>query len=205
MTSNLENSKAKNKVNTKDHILMIGHKLVTQKGFTALGLVELLKTAGVPKGSFYHYFESKEQFGQAVIEAYFSTYLRQLDVIFANSVSAKIRLLNYFTQWQEGNTYAHDEGGCLVVKLSAEVADLSDTMREALHQGCQEVIRKIAAVIENGYQDGSIFNYANAHVQAQTLYYLWLGADLSHKLAKEKSSLAIAMMQTQAWLERGFH
>jgi len=50
-----------------------------QKGYTAVGLSELLATAGVPKGSFYHYFRSKEEFGQALLEEYFSEYLGRVD------------------------------------------------------------------------------------------------------------------------------
>jgi len=55
---------------TRQHILDVGYQLVVNQGFTAVGLSQLLKEAGVPKGSFYHYFKSKEQFGQALIEGF---------------------------------------------------------------------------------------------------------------------------------------
>src|SRR5690606_25283697 len=47
---------------TRQHILDTGYRLVLQKGFAALGLQEILKACAVPKGSFYHYFSSKEAF-----------------------------------------------------------------------------------------------------------------------------------------------
>ena len=53
--------------NTKEHLLTTGYKLIAQKGFTAVGIKQILDTAGVPKGSFYHYFASKEAFGEAII------------------------------------------------------------------------------------------------------------------------------------------
>jgi AcrR family transcriptional regulator len=54
--------------NTRQHILETGHRIIAGKGFASVGLNEILKSAGVPKGSFYHYFESKEQYGQALLE-----------------------------------------------------------------------------------------------------------------------------------------
>ena len=45
--------------NTRQHILETGHRIISGKGFASVGLNEILKSAGVPKGSFYHYFESK--------------------------------------------------------------------------------------------------------------------------------------------------
>jgi AcrR family transcriptional regulator len=48
---------------TRQHILDTGYQLVLHKGFAGLGLLEILKACNVPKGSFYHYFSSKEAFG----------------------------------------------------------------------------------------------------------------------------------------------
>ena len=55
----------------RQHIIDVARSLMTQKGYTAVGLTELLAAAGVPKGSFYHYFRSKDEFGQALLEEYF--------------------------------------------------------------------------------------------------------------------------------------
>ena len=52
---------------TREHLLATGELLCMQRGFTGMGLSELLKTAEVPKGSFYHYFRSKEAFGVAML------------------------------------------------------------------------------------------------------------------------------------------
>ena len=54
---------------TREHLLATGERLCMQRGFTGMGLSELLKTAEVPKGSFYHYFRSKEAFGVAIAGA----------------------------------------------------------------------------------------------------------------------------------------
>jgi TetR/AcrR family transcriptional repressor of nem operon len=58
---------------TRQHILDTGNRIIAAKGFSAVGLNEILQAAEVPKGSFYHYFKSKEQFGEALLEAFFDT------------------------------------------------------------------------------------------------------------------------------------
>jgi TetR/AcrR family transcriptional repressor of nem operon len=60
------------------------------KGYAAVGLNEILAAAGVPKGSFYHYFESKDAFGEALLESYFETYLEDLDAMLQRLGSARV-------------------------------------------------------------------------------------------------------------------
>jgi len=65
----------------RQHILDTAQNIIAGRGFTAVGLSEILKSANVPKGSFYHYFNSKEAFGEALLESYFSDYMVQLETL----------------------------------------------------------------------------------------------------------------------------
>ena len=60
-------------------MLDVGRRIMAGKGFSAVGLNEVLAAAGVPKGSFYHYFASKDAFGEALLESYFEQYLAEID------------------------------------------------------------------------------------------------------------------------------
>ena len=85
---------------TRQHILATGKHIIATKGFSSVGLAELLQASEVPKGSFYHYFKSKELFGQALLEDYFTDYLAQLDTLLQTpGLSGRDRLLRYFEQW----------------------------------------------------------------------------------------------------------
>ena len=86
------------------------------------------------------------------------------------------------------------------MKLSAEVSDLSEPMREALKQGAASVVALIANTIERGIKDGSIAN-CDSHVTAQILYNLWLGASLLNKLSHDLSGLQQALTTTQSLLQ----
>lgn len=87
---------------TRTEIIAAGHLLMARKGYTAVGITELLAQAQVPKGSFYHYFASKDAFGEAVMSDYFATYLDNMDRISARSeVTAARRLLDYWQYWYD--------------------------------------------------------------------------------------------------------
>jgi TetR/AcrR family transcriptional repressor of nem operon len=65
--------------NTRSQILTTGRRLTAQQGYTGVGLSSLLKEAGVPKGSFYHYFPSKEAYGCALLEEFMTEYGTRLN------------------------------------------------------------------------------------------------------------------------------
>lgn len=187
--------------NTRQHILDTGNRIIAGKGFSSVGLNEILKAAGVPKGSFYHYFESKEQYGQALLESYFAHYLAVVDELLqAEAASGHERLMRYWQQWLSSQCTACAEQKCLVVKLSAEVADLSDSMRVTLRDGTDQIVARIAALIEAGLADGSLPPALEARATAQVLYQLWLGASLIGKLHRDSAALDNAMRFTRQLL-----
>jgi len=188
--------------NTRQHILDTGLGIFAGKGFASVGLNELLKAAGVPKGSFYHYFESKEQYGQALLEDYFARYLADIDDLFAlDAASAHDRLMRYWQRWLDKQCEECAEQKCLVVKLAAEVADLSDAMRLTLRDGTERIVDRIAALIEAGAADASL-PALDARPTAQMLYQLWLGASLLGKLHRNSQALENAMRYTRQVLTR---
>lgn len=184
--------------NTKVHLLATGYELIAQKGFTAVGIKQILDTAGVPKGSFYHYFASKESFGEAIINHYFTRYKRRLDIIAMQDVCAQQKLYNYFQNWYDTQQNGCDHEKCLVVKLSAEVADMSETMRKALYAGYQQTITWIGDQIKAGWADGSIPQQDNISAEsiAKRWYFAWLGASLIAKISQTNIPLAEVWQMT---------
>jgi len=152
---------------TKQHIINIGYQLIAEKGFTRVGLTEILKTVAVPKGSFYHYFNSKEQFGEAIIDHYFSDYLSRLDTYFRpnEEQTAYQQLIAYWQLWAAHHSDNATQQRCLVVKLSAEVADQSI---------CKQ----------------------DENETATLLYSMWLGASLLSILHRDNPLLTQTLKQT---------
>jgi TetR/AcrR family transcriptional repressor of nem operon len=184
----------------RQHIIDVARSLMTNKGYTAVGLAEVLSTAGVPKGSFYYYFKSKEEFGQALLEEYFSEYLGRVDTLMARPGTGAERLLAYFNYWTETQGNDLPEGKCLVVKLGAEVCDLSEDMRGVLEIGTAKIIERITACVEIGVADGSIHPEGDHQGFAESLYQLWLGASLLVKVNKSTESFGKALTMTKRML-----
>jgi TetR/AcrR family transcriptional regulator, transcriptional repressor for nem operon len=182
------------------HILEVAQPLFLRKGFTAVGLAEVLAAARVPKGSFYHYFGSKESFGEAVLEAYFSGYLERMDALLAQPGTAARRLIAYFQDWLDSQTGDEAQSRCLAVKLGAEVCDLSESMRAALKRGTRSVTERLAHCIESGRADGSLPDAPDAQIIAVTLYQNWLGASLLAKITRDRAPLDAAMNGTRQLL-----
>lgn len=189
---------------TKTHLLDIGYQLIAKKGFTAVGIKQILDTAGIPKGSFYHYFASKEAFGEAIISNYFVHYKMRLDAISNQDINAQQKLYNYFQNWYDTQQNGCDHGKCLVVKLSAEVADMSESMRLALNAGYQQIISWLAEQIKAGWADNSVPRLDNiaAESMAKRWYFAWLGASLIAKTSQTNTPLAEVWQMTTTQMGR---
>lgn len=185
----------------RDNIVAVGQRIMAAKGFSAVGLNEILKTAGVPKGSFYYYFASKDAFGVALLEKYFEDYLAEIDASLQQAGMTMAQgLLQYFGRWRTNQLVSDCHGKCLVVKLGAEVADLSEPMRLALKQGTSGIIERLAGAIERGVAEGSLNVAGNPGQLAGSLYQLWLGASVMAKITRDASPFDAAMRTTQEML-----
>lgn len=185
----------------RDTILATGQRIMGGKGFSAVGLNEVLAAAGVPKGSFYHYFGSKDAFGEALLEAYFDAYLDDMERIFRQPGKNKaVQMEDYFAAWQDNQSFEDCQGKCLAVKLGAEVADLSDSMRAALDRGTAAIIAGMADAIKAGQADGVFPNQEDAAQLAQSLYQLWLGASVMVKIVRTPQPFDTALLTSRQLL-----
>ncbi|CAO1667414.1 MULTISPECIES: TetR/AcrR family transcriptional regulator [Salinicola] len=188
----------------KTQILDIAQSTMGSRGFSAVGLNEILKAAQVPKGSFYHYFESKEAFGVALLERYFSRYLAELDELLAtrDESSSVSRLMRYWQRWVDTQT-GHDlQSRCLVVKLGAEVSDLSDSMRQVLENGTDRIIERLTRELTRARQNGEITADDDDGELAASLYQMWLGASMLAKVTQDDRPLQSALSTTRRLLGR---
>ena len=182
----------------KKNILDVAKLLISKKGFTAVGLNEVLHAAQVPKGSFYHYFGSKDAFGVALLDGYFETYLNEMTAIFERQELTEMEKLDlYFCQWIENQTGKSDSGKCLAVKLGAEVADLSEPMRLALHRGTSKVIECLASAISRHQLREGLAPGHCAQPTALQLYSLWMGTSVMAKIVNNAEPFSHAMSITR--------
>jgi TetR/AcrR family transcriptional repressor of nem operon len=182
---------------TRSHILAVGRSLTARQGYTGVGLNALLKAADVPKGSFYHYFPSKEAYGCALLEDFVEQYRKDLGAtLLDTSQHARARFFGYFAGWLQKQTGPALQDRCLVVKLSAEVADLSPDMSKILRKGVEDIIASLSDTLDQGITEGSIAPLPDTKSLAQSIYHQWLGASLVAGLSRDDAALKAAMATT---------
>ena len=118
---------------TRECILRSGMEILTEKGYLATGIDEVLRQVDVPKGSFYHYFDSKEGFGLALIKSYSNFFMHKLDKHLNDKRLAPIERLNSFlVDATKGMARYNFRRGCLVGNLGQEMSALPESFRNAI-------------------------------------------------------------------------
>lgn len=147
------------------------------KSYHAVGIQEILAEVEVPKGSFYHYFESKEAFGVAIIEYYGEQLASAIRArVKDSSDSPRQRIINYFVNIRDYYAVNGCGRGCLVAKLATEVANPSSEMRDALKREFDKWTELFASCIREGQTGNEIASEHSAEAMAEFLYTSWEGA-----------------------------
>jgi TetR/AcrR family transcriptional repressor of nem operon len=164
---------------TKERILDAAEVLMLEKSFHSVGLNEILAAVKVPKGSFYHYFKSKEQFGVEMLKHYTANaiaYKTQMLLSASPEADPLQRLLTFL----ESNIAKCQESDgkcpCLVVKLTSEVADFSEPMREVLAEGNRKWTGVLEKLLREGIAKKKISSRVDPPIMAAVIQDLLTGA-----------------------------
>jgi len=175
---------------TRDALLRRGLEVLTEQGFCATGIDYILKEVGVPKGSFYHYFPSKEAFGRAVLDEYARYFAQLLDRWLLDESLAPLERLVGFVQSAKGGMARHDyRRGCMVGNLGQEVSMLPEGFRSVLEQILQEWQAKLAACLTTAQSQGEFAADADCDELAAFFWIGWEGAVLRARLVKNDTPL----------------
>ncbi|MCD5994122.1 TetR/AcrR family transcriptional regulator [Pseudomonas sp. CDFA 602] len=175
---------------TRDALLRRGLEVFTEQGFCATGIDYILKEVGVPKGSFYHYFPSKEAFGHAVLDEYARYFAQLLNRWLLDESLAPLERLVGFVQSAKGGMARHDyRRGCMVGNLGQEVSMLPEGFRSVLEQILQEWQAKLAACLAAAQSQGEFAADADCDELAAFFWIGWEGAVLRARLVKDDTPL----------------
>jgi TetR/AcrR family transcriptional repressor of nem operon len=179
--------------NVRQKIVDAGLEVLIKKGFNGSGVQDITEAAGVPKGSFYNHFESKEALGAEVVERYGRDNPRR-SALADTSLSPLRRLRTHFERLNEAFTDAHFGHGCLLGNFSAELADQSQLIRARLADLYMAWSTDIAVVIAEAQADGSISTRTSAADLGAFLLDAYEGALLRARV--EKSGRAFDRFMT---------
>jgi len=173
------------RTNTREEIVRKGAELIHAQGFNATGLQQILQAAGIPKGSFYFYFKSKEDFGLAIID-YFNAIISE---IFTHYLSdGKIpplkRLEKLFGFFEASFQKSGNALGCPIGNLSLELANTNERLRVHLVGVIETLIAQLESCLEEAKRDKSVPADLNTADTARFIFQGFEGAVMHMKVVK---------------------
>ncbi|MPQ67848.1 MULTISPECIES: TetR/AcrR family transcriptional regulator [unclassified Pseudomonas] len=179
---------------TREMLIRCGTEILTEQGFMATGIDTVLKRVGVPKGSFYHYFDSKEAFGQAVLESYAGYFARKLDRWLLDASLPPLQRLRGFVDEAKAGMARHEfRRGCLVGNLGQEVTLLPDSYREQLDAVFRSWELRLSRCLQAAQAAGELAADADCEALASFFWIGWEGAVLRARLVRSDVPLEIFM------------
>ncbi|WP_420398656.1 TetR/AcrR family transcriptional regulator [Flagellimonas sp.] len=147
-----------------NELLEKGMEVLWSKGYNATSVNDIVQAAGVPKGSFYFYFDSKEDFAVKAITTYFNlNYTPAKEILDDLSKSPKQRLLDFYEfRCSVIKNELECKMGCLACNLGNEMAEHSEKIRSAIAAKEETIRNEIAAVVLEAQQKGEINSAINA-------------------------------------------
>lgn len=175
---------------TKEALLRSGIEILTEKGYSATGIDEILRRVSVPKGSFYHYFGSKDSFGIELIQYYANFFKRKLDhFLLDENISPIERLIAFMDDATQGMIRYDFKRGCLVGNLGQEMGALPESFRAKLIEVFNDWQLRIVKCLEAAQKEGQISSNVDCKQAAYLFWIGWEGAVLRAKLERSPDAL----------------
>ena len=190
------------RLDKRDLILAKGAEVMTRRGYHGAGVQEIVQAAGVPKGSFYHYFASKEDFAlQALQQVYQPRLARYAEALSNPALSPRERILGYYAELVEH--FARQERleyHCFIGSLSFEMAELCPAIAKRLSAILTQSVELLTACLEQARDAGEIAADCDCAVLAEFISNAWEGALLRMKVSGSVAPLQMFFQQLERLL-----
>ena len=174
---------------TKQDLLKLGLQLLLKHGYSDLGIATLLEQAGVPKGSFYHHFENKEDFGLQAIDLYMSGVHGALDTAFTDESREPLERIRRFFTMVAGSYKGEGYLGCLLGGLGQELSGVSPAFRKKVEHCFGTIARYLAGALAIAKERGQLRRDVDPSELADLLVNCWEGAALRSRLRRSPAPL----------------
>jgi TetR/AcrR family transcriptional repressor of nem operon len=180
------------KPDTKHKIIEAGARIIHLKGFHHTGIQEVLDAAGVPKGSFYFYFKSKEDFGLQAIDFFNHMYLGMVDPIAGNKALPPLKriekILDHFIDLFPALNYTC---GCPIGNLSQEMGDLSEAFSSKLAAAVEVMAQVYKRLLDEAKETHAISQGMDTQATAEFIVASWHGSLMKMKISKSIAPLRL--------------
>ncbi len=155
------------KLLTREMLVHVGTEVLTEKGYSAVGVDEILQRTGISRCSFYYYFKTKEGFGAELIDRYRLSITQKLE---------RCSLRAFVGEVRDEMARTDCRSGCLAGKLAQEVNTLPENFREQLSAVFAEWQDVFAHGLKRAQETGEISPELDCASTAAFFWYGWEGA-----------------------------
>ncbi|VAX00942.1 Transcriptional regulator, AcrR family [hydrothermal vent metagenome] len=181
----------RNKSEKKELLLDAGIQFMIRQGYNGTGIKEILDEVKVPKGSFYNYFKSKEDFAAQVISRYVDYFNQILLSFIAKPKENAIETLrSFFLEVMHQFKEKDYSEGCLLGNLGAEISDNNELCRRTLMKGVNDIQNNFLVLIKLGQQQSVIRADISSDDLAEFLFNAWEGSLMRMKIEKSEQPLS---------------
>ena len=171
---------------TRAVLLRRGIEMLTMQGISPTALNEILKSSGIPKGSFYHYFKSKDAFIAEALDAYADYFARKLTRHFSNSALSPLARLGAFVDDAcVGMQRFEFSRGCLVGNLGQEISSLDEPLRQRVEDIFRDWECRLQVCLSEAIQSGELPAQTDCVAMAHVFWVGWEGAVLRARLRQD--------------------
>jgi TetR/AcrR family transcriptional regulator, transcriptional repressor for nem operon len=177
----------------RDKILATARTLIEQRGYAALGVAEICAAAGVPKGSFYHFFESKQTLALTVIDEHWTAQRRQWTELLGSDRPPLHRLRDLFEATETVQRIGQQDNGtvvgCLFGNLALELSNQAEDVQHRLQEIFEAQIDLIEQVVAEARERGDTAATVDTRDAARSIVAQLEGQVLFAKLLNDPGQL----------------
>jgi TetR/AcrR family transcriptional regulator, transcriptional repressor for nem operon len=180
------------KGNVRSTLIEKGAEIIYVRGFNNTGINDILKAAGVPKGSFYHYFRDKEDFGVQLVDFFLLRFIDNAEAYLSRPASSWVQALRDFFRdfllFFEANEF---KGGCPVANFSLEMSDINENIRKKLEEAFEKMNHKVTLFLERARENNEVADDLDIRATSNFILNCWEGALLRVKVTKNSAPMTL--------------
>ena len=134
-------------MDTREKLVRTAERLMLRDGYSATRVDEVIRAAGLSKGSFYHFFDSKEALGLAALEHYYTDRVARLAAGTYATETGPLRKAQGFLKHASHVAADLWTTGCLLASLAADAAGSNRAIASALKKRTSDLRALIADVL----------------------------------------------------------
>jgi TetR/AcrR family transcriptional repressor of nem operon len=174
---------------TRERTLDVGLRMLLRHGYNDLGVQAVLEETGIPKGSFYHHFASKEDFALQVVDRYMNDVHRGLDASLGDRTLAPLNRVRKFFELSRDKYREDGYLGCMLGGLGQELSGVSPVFQKKIEACLGIIADRIAACMEEAQSSGDLRQDADPRHLANLIVDCWEGAALRSRLRRDPAPL----------------